>query len=206
MVQTLKPERRERLIAAAEEVFARRGYAGATIAEIARAAGVSAANVYLYFENKDALFYEVFSDEFTATFLRLLKKRVAGLVRVKELTALDAEAEGDAQQLLRFWIDNRLKVVTILDRAHGSRHEGFRALFVAELMRPTLAKMRADAAGKRLDPRVRFVLERIFDNTVQMIVSILQQHAEEADIRAAISAFWSYQLAGMSGFTKRVTT
>ena len=192
-------------MAAAEEVFARRGYAGATIAEIARAASVSATNVYLYFENKDALFYEVCSEELTATFLRLLKKRVAGLARVKDLTALDAESEGDAQELLRFWIENRLKVVTILDRAHGSRHEGFRALFVAELMRPTLAKLRADAGGKRLDARARFVIERIFDNTAQMIVAILEEYSEEADIRAAISDFWSYQLAGLSGFTKRVT-
>src|SRR5689334_10687675 len=100
MVQILKPERRERLFTAAEEVFAKRGYTGATMAEIARAAGVSAANVYLYFENKDALFYAVFSDEFAATFLRLLKKRVAGLAQAKDLTALDADAEGDAQQLL----------------------------------------------------------------------------------------------------------
>lgn len=206
MVQILKPERRERLFAAAEEVFAKRGYTGATIAEIARAAGVSAANVYLYFENKDALFYAVFSDEFAATFLRLLKKRVAGLAQAKDLTALDADAEGDAQQLLRFWVEHRLKVVTILDRAQGSRHEGFRQLFVDELMRPTLAKLRVDAEGKRLDAQQRFVLEQIFDNTVQMIVAILEHHSDESEIRDAIAAFWSYQLAGMAGFAKWVTS
>lgn len=205
MAQRLKSERKERLLAAAAEVFAKHGYTGATMAEIARAAEVGTANVYLYFENKDALFYEVVSDEFADKFLRLLKKRVAALVRAEDLTALDQDGDGDAQQLLRFWIDNRLKVVTILDRAKGSRHEAFRALFVDELLRPTITKVRAESDGKRLDAQARFVLERIFDNTVQMLVSILEKHSDAAEIRAAISAFWSYQLAGLAGFTKWVT-
>ena len=53
--------RREALLEAAEQVFAERGFAGATMAEIGSRAGYSAANLYNVFENKEALFSEVLS-------------------------------------------------------------------------------------------------------------------------------------------------
>ncbi len=51
--------RRQGLLETAEEVFAERGFAGATMAEIASRAGYSAGNLYNVFEGKDALFAEV---------------------------------------------------------------------------------------------------------------------------------------------------
>jgi AcrR family transcriptional regulator len=51
--------RRQLLLKAAEQVFAERGFAGSTMAEIASRAGYSAANLYNVFENKEALFSEV---------------------------------------------------------------------------------------------------------------------------------------------------
>ncbi len=51
-----KTARREAILAAAQDVFARKGFDGATIAEIARAAGVASGTVYLYYESKIDLF------------------------------------------------------------------------------------------------------------------------------------------------------
>jgi TetR/AcrR family transcriptional regulator len=44
---------------AAKEVFAERGYQGATLEEIAQRAGMSKATIYLYYRNKDDLFLHV---------------------------------------------------------------------------------------------------------------------------------------------------
>lgn len=206
MVQTRKPETRARLLAAAEEAFAEAGYEGAVMADIAARAGVSTGNVYRYFESKDALFYEVLPDAFAATFLRLVQRRVRALARANDITALDASARDEAEVLLRFWIENRRRVVILLDRSKGSRHEAFAARFVKALMRPTLAKLRADAKGARVTAATRFVLEQIFRNTVRTIVSILEAHEDEASIRNAFEGFWSYQLAGLAGFSRWVTT
>ncbi len=46
------PERRERILAAATEVFAEHGYAGASMGEIARRAGVVASVIYDHFGSK----------------------------------------------------------------------------------------------------------------------------------------------------------
>ena len=205
MVQTRKPETHARVLAAAEQAFAEAGYEGATVAGIAERAGVSTGNVYRYFESKDALFYEVLPDSFPATFLRLVRKRVRALARSADLTALDAAARSEAEELLRFWIEHRRRVVILLDRSKGSRYEDFAAQFVKALMRPTLAKLQADR-GAPLTASTRFVLEQIFRNTVRTIVAILEAHEDEASIRDAFQGFWSYQLAGLAGFSKWVAT
>ena len=51
-----KTARRDAILAAAQNVFAQKGFDGATIADIARAAGVASGTVYLYYESKIDLF------------------------------------------------------------------------------------------------------------------------------------------------------
>jgi len=57
VVQTKKQQIRESILAAAYELFAKRGYSDTNITDIARAAGVAPANLYVYFKSKlDILF------------------------------------------------------------------------------------------------------------------------------------------------------
>ncbi|HEX9346628.1 MAG TPA: TetR/AcrR family transcriptional regulator [Gemmatimonadales bacterium] len=51
-----KNARPEEIISAALEVFADRGFAATKVEEVARRAGVTKGTIYLYFENKEALF------------------------------------------------------------------------------------------------------------------------------------------------------
>lgn len=48
-------DKRARLVAAAVQEFHRKGYAGTSIAEVAKSAGVSAGNVFYFFKTKDDL-------------------------------------------------------------------------------------------------------------------------------------------------------
>lgn len=52
--------RRKKILAAAECVFGSKGYAAATVDEIARQAGISKGSIYNYFESKQELFAELF--------------------------------------------------------------------------------------------------------------------------------------------------
>ena len=56
---TIRQANRERILRAANRVFARKGYSGATTAAIAEAAGLPKANVHYYFGSKQALYREV---------------------------------------------------------------------------------------------------------------------------------------------------
>jgi TetR/AcrR family fatty acid metabolism transcriptional regulator len=53
-------DKREAILRAATDVFAERGFFNAQVADVARAAGVAAGTVYLYFHGKDDLLVSIF--------------------------------------------------------------------------------------------------------------------------------------------------
>src|SRR5258708_39756946 len=59
-VDAAKSDKREAILRAAIDVFAGRGYFNAQVADVARAAGVAAGTVYLYFKSKDDLLVSIF--------------------------------------------------------------------------------------------------------------------------------------------------
>lgn len=58
-------DKRDAILRAATRVFARRGFFGAQVADIAREAGVAAGTVYLYFHGKDDLLVSLFERAMT---------------------------------------------------------------------------------------------------------------------------------------------
>src|SRR5215208_8257389 len=52
--------KRDAILRAAIDVFAERGFFNAQVADVARAAGIAAGTVYLYFKNKDDLLVSIF--------------------------------------------------------------------------------------------------------------------------------------------------
>lgn len=70
-----KTRRREELLAAAKSVFAAKGFQNATVADVARAAGVSYGVVYWYFASKDELLHALMAAE-----EEVLRSRIAAAV------------------------------------------------------------------------------------------------------------------------------
>lgn len=58
-------DKRARILDAAIKVFAERGFHTATVAEIARVAGVADGTIYLYFKGKDDLLLRLFDEKMT---------------------------------------------------------------------------------------------------------------------------------------------
>jgi AcrR family transcriptional regulator len=76
MVQVKKTAVRAAILAAALRLFRRQGYADTTLNEIAAAAGVSRANIYVYYRSKFDLFYAVF-EPWLQRRLELLERELA---------------------------------------------------------------------------------------------------------------------------------
>jgi AcrR family transcriptional regulator len=198
MPQVLKDEVRERIIGAALEVFAQCGYEGATMSAIAERAGVGTASTYRYFAGKRELFEKLVTPELAQRFESLLDRRVHALARAV-LGAAPRGADDLGDEMLRFWMENRLAVVILLDRAAGTPFAGFGERFVEQLVRSTLAELGPRAAR---GPGVvaRTVLTQIFDGTRRTLAALLRAHPDEGALRDAIEAFWSYQIPGIRGF------
>jgi AcrR family transcriptional regulator len=89
------PGKRERLIAAACDLFYRQGIAATTLAHIAEAAEVPLGNVYYYFKSKDDIVtavVEARTDEMRSATAALQRRHGSPKARLKALVGLLAES------------------------------------------------------------------------------------------------------------------
>lgn len=202
MPQRLKDEVQEGIAAAALEVFAREGFAGATMAAIAERAGVSAGNIYRYYRNKGELFDALITDEFAASFASLVRRRVASLAGTVDVRGLGPGApfHEATRELVAFCATHRLEVVVVLGRAEGTRFERFADEAVASLVGLAVAHFRALDPCVRVTKTMRFTLEHIYRNLVRSTVAALEAFERPADIEQAFGDYARYHLAGLAYF------
>lgn len=62
MARRRTDDKRQRILDAAVRVFAKKGYHGAKVAEIAKKAGVADGTIYLYFRNKEDILVSLFDE------------------------------------------------------------------------------------------------------------------------------------------------
>lgn len=135
---------RRELIAAAAAVFARRGFPGASLEEIAREAGYTTGALYWHFKDKDELFLAVFE--------------AYAHSRAADVAAVRAEAQGDLAERERAYADDWMRrldedpeiVVLVLEfAAHAWRNP--------ELQEPLAQRMAIvrDAVGRFLEEDAR---------------------------------------------------
>lgn len=90
-------DKHRRILEAAIEVIAERGYFSARVSEIAARAGVADGTVYLYFKNKEQLLMAAIEFAFTG-FLRAAKSELAGVQdareRLRRLASLHLDSLG----------------------------------------------------------------------------------------------------------------
>jgi len=70
-------DKRERILTAAERIFARHGFFAAKVADVAKEAGVADGTIYLYFKSKDELLISLFESRMER-FNQLLGEAIAG--------------------------------------------------------------------------------------------------------------------------------
>jgi TetR/AcrR family fatty acid metabolism transcriptional regulator len=91
-----REDKRQRIIDAAVEVFADKGFFGAKVAEIADAAGVADGTIYLYFKSKDDILVSLFREKMNEILHRFL--------------TMLAETD-DPEEQLRRYISEHLELV-----------------------------------------------------------------------------------------------
>lgn len=177
--------RHDAILDAAARLFARQGISGATMAEIAREANLSAGAIYRYFSSKEELVHAVFDDAIT---------------RNQELFQSTAQEAGSPLQALlavgrKVWIDvdDRDDLVCDIQMALTAAQDP--EDFGIEMSRTWLALremlkgmiQQAQAAGEidsNVDPETLAVILQACTSGIQMLK--LDQH-DEIDVEAAFN-------------------
>jgi AcrR family transcriptional regulator len=146
--------RQKQILAAAMQVFSRKGLTAATIPEIARLAGVASGTIYLYYPSKRELFIAV------------IREMVITLPLLNLITGLSGQG---IEGILKNILQNRLDLVEGENISHLTslmgeiqRDPELRALFCEKLIRPFLntmegfyrSQMASNERFRKLDPSV----------------------------------------------------
>jgi AcrR family transcriptional regulator len=199
VTQRLKDNVRDRLLSGAASAFAELGVREATMAEIARRAGVAVGNVYRYFRGKEQLLAAVVPDGFARELRRMLARRVRALGTARDVRSLGPDSPYSvlSRRSLDYCIGHRERVAILLVGAEGTRLESFADELGRDLVRWSIGHLRRAYPGVRADGLLRFALERIYDDYVAALGHALTRYTNEPEIRRAVEHLSAYHLGGL---------
>jgi AcrR family transcriptional regulator len=199
MSQYLKQDIQQRIEDAALQVFAGKGCAAATMAQIAQRAKISTGNIYRYFGSKEDLLLTVIPHSFVEELQRLLRAPFVSFHGIRDIQALAPHAPYRlvAKELLQFCVSNRLRVVVLLGTSDASVYAGFAASTVSLLQTQALEYVRTLDAGFAPSQELQQILLMVYRGFVQSLVKILAEHEAAEAITRQVQSYSRYHLAGL---------
>lgn len=149
-------ERREAIVEKAAELFAQRGFLGASVMDIAKACKTSKSLLYHYFPSKEDVLYGVMSSHID----RLVED-------VEQVQTLDIDSSGKLQALLRLFMQHYVGAASrqkVLLHDLGNLPKGNRAVIVrkqrkiVDAVQALLTEIDPGLAGDRVKARAKTML------------------------------------------------
>ena len=166
-----KSQRRDEIMAAAKEVFARKGFHDTTIADIAKRAGLAYGSIYWYFDSKDELFHALMAVEEGA-----LRGHVSAALAQLSKDGMPSDNAGEEVPL-------RTAVQATLE------------FFEADKATVKLLLRDAYALGDRFEKHLGGIYERFIDDIETFIVAAQQR----GQVISAPARMVAYTLAALVG-------
>jgi len=185
---TGKGERtRQRLLDVARGVFEAKGYSGATVADIAKGAGVAHGTFYKYFESKDDVFRELTNQIVGAMFDRTRRRESApdAVTRIAQTNWRYLEAFRDDAEFLAIVFH-----VVMVDPDYREFWVRVRQNWADVIERWVTREVHAGAADRRLDANVAArALGLMMENFAQHWF-VLGEHYDERVALTTLTQLW----------------
>ncbi|MDH6283708.1 AcrR family transcriptional regulator [Prescottella agglutinans] len=193
---TTRPGRdvvRARILEAAAEEFAERGFAGARLAEIARRAGFTKGAVYSNFESKQDLFAELFAQ-------RSLDLAGRVLAEVAGLDLADAVGKGGAAVASALIADSEWSLLVLEFGVQAVRDPGIKQSYIRErrYLRSKLVELIADRArewGVDIDVRTTALSLTALISGLVLEHTVDPEDVNQQAIGAAVTALFAGAVA-----------
>lgn len=180
----LKDEIRNKILSVAENLFYQNGFRDTTTRSIANGVGVSVSNLYLYYENKEAIFYGVidgFYEYFTNGFKAFLN-----------LHDKNSEVYSDISHAFQSIIKaDQKKFVIITDKSQGTKYEGFKEQIISILNNHMNSQV-----NKYFD-QDELIIYILAKNFIEGIVEIAKNYKDECWLEKSINTLVFYHMTGM---------
>ncbi|MBV7271837.1 TetR/AcrR family transcriptional regulator [Clostridium sp. PL3] len=183
-MQVLKDEIRNKILLVAEDIFYEKGFKEATTRNIANEVGISVSNLYLYYENKAAIFYGVIN-EFYKLFMNGLKNFFDHNDNDIEMSVYISAFIEDIV------MNNRKKFVIISDKSQGTKYEGFKQQIITALNCHINTQVKKDLVQDQL---ILYILSK---NFIDGIIEIAKNYKDEHWLKNSINILVTYHMNGM---------
>ncbi|SNT30645.1 transcriptional regulator, TetR family [Anaerovirgula multivorans] len=183
-MQILKDEIRNKILDVAENLFYQNGFRDTTTRSIANEVGISVSNLYLYYENKEAIFYGV-TDRFYEYF-------VSGFEAFLDHHDKNITMDVCISHYIRKIIStDQKKFVIITDKSQGTKYEGFKQQIISILSNHMKTQLNNNLVQDEL---VIYILAK---NFFEGIIEIAKNYKNEHWLESNINTLVKYHMKGM---------
>lgn len=184
-MQVLKDEIRNKLLITAENIFYEKGFKDTTTRSIAKEVGISVSNLYLYYENKEAIFIAVV-DEFYKYFIMSVEKFFKHQdENIEVSTSISSLIE-------KIIINDAKKFVIISDKSQGTKYEGFKQHMITMLNNHMNTQVNKSLVKDEL---ILYILSK---NFIEGIIEIAKHYKDESCLQSSINTLVTYHMNGMA--------
>ncbi len=183
-MQVLKDEIKNKIISVAEDVFYQKGFEQSTMRQIASAVGISVSNLYLYYKNKEDIFYSVMDG-----FYRYLIKDIMHLLDHddKEIIS-DVEIRKMVEKMI---LADQRKFIILAEKSQGTKYEGFKKQLIDLLYQHMKEQVNWELVQ---DTFILFILAKSF---IEGIIEIAKDFKSKASLKYSIHTLFEYHKRGM---------
>lgn len=183
-MQILKDEIRDKILIIAENMFYQNGFKETTTRGIATEVGISVSNLYLYYENKEAIFHGVI-DEFYKYFTNGIE---TFFDHNDENIKIDVCINNLIQKII---ITDQKKFVILSDKSQGTKYEDFKQQIITILNNHMKAQVDKDLVQDEL---ILYILSK---NFIEGIIEIAKHYKDERWLENSINTLVTYHMNGM---------
>lgn len=195
-MQILKEEIREQIENAAIDVFLKKGFARASMQEVAARAGVSVSNIYNYFESKEKLFYTII-DPVNSQLNQLLQKFMQHETSKSfgDRDFIEGFIQTIAVGIGMLIKKNRRQLLLIFDKSHGTKYE-----HTKEKIIDFLEEHFTDSLEKKPSASASFIMHISATNLIEGILEIVRHYRSDAWVDSSVNDFIKCHICGLAQF------
>lgn len=188
-MQVLKDEVRKQILEVAEEMFYEKGYQETTTRSIAVKVGISVSNLYLYYENKEALFYAV-TDSFYQSFISEFETFLNHEDNIEDMN------QNISQIIKKIIIKDQRKFILIAEKSKGTKYESFCIRLIEEVKKHIIEQLNIQVGDKEL---LSFVFAK---NFIEGIIIIAKEYRNVEHLDQNLKCLTDYHIEGIKQFIK----
>lgn len=196
MVQVKKDEIKQAIEKAAIDTFLEKGYINTKMRDIAENANISVGNIYIYFKNKEDLFYTVLPQSF-ADLLRDYNSRIFPILTKAFLK--------NPQNLGRYLPTNkrisdliamRKRLLILFRYSNGTRYENLKEEVMENMTQHEIKFLQECGLYKCNINENYKIIRMVFDNMLNMLLDSLEGDVDVNERISIVRFSYEYNLSG----------